>query len=280
MESSRIEASPDIMPPMNGFDDLQRLVDEVTREAQDEPGRFRSFLAALQAVLRLPADAHVIGEPVELLGLDYSGHSRQGLMARCRREGREYVVSVADITLPSASPAARLLAAYHLWCGLEPVPQASAPRPPKAALEDVPEDQPVELVVLVLKQSAARCRLLGSDCQITLRSTDVWELVPGDITTVQSSKRSGPARRVTSSTPARSWTACSRATCAASQRAGCSRVSRFARCPRRRCAITNRECASGISPCPRTSAACCRGRGPAIGPSSAACTATACASGA
>ena len=189
MENSRIEASPDIMPPMNGFDDLQCLVDEVTGEAQDEPGRFRSFLAALQAVLRLPADAHVVGEPVELLGLDHSGHSRQGLMARCRREGREYVVSVADITLPSASPAARLLAAYHLWCGLEPVPQASAPRPPKAALEDVPEDQPVELVVLVLKESAARCRLLGSDRQITLRSADVWELVPGDIVTVQPRKR-------------------------------------------------------------------------------------------
>lgn len=173
---------------MNGFDDLPRLVREVTGEAQDDPGRFRSFLAALQAALRLPADAHVIGEPVELLGLDYSGHPRQGLMARCRREGREYEVSVADLTLPSASPAARLLAAYRLWCGLEPVPQASAPRPPKAAPEDVPEDQPVELVVLVLKQSAVRCRLLGSDRQITLRSTQLW-LVPGDIVTVQPRKR-------------------------------------------------------------------------------------------
>lgn len=182
------------MPAMTGVGDLQRLVDEVTGEAPDEPGRFRSFLAALQAVLRLPADAHVLGEPVELLGLDYSGHSRQGLLARCRREGREYVVSVADITLPSASPAARLLAAYHLWCGLDPAPRASAPRPPKAAPEDVPEDQPVELVVLVLKQNAVRCRLLGSDRQITLRTTLPWELVPGDIITVEPRKRWTHAR--------------------------------------------------------------------------------------
>ena len=179
---------------MNGFDDLQRLVHEVTGEAPDEPARFRSFLAVLRGVLSLPADAHVIGEPVELLGLEYSAHSRQGLMARCRRDGREYVVSVADLTLPSASPAARLLAAYRQWCGLEPMPQASAPRPPKAALEDVPEDRPVELVALVLKESAVRCRLLGSDRQITLRSTGLWKLVPGDIVTVQPRKRWTHAR--------------------------------------------------------------------------------------
>ncbi len=182
------------MPAMNGRDDLPRLVEEVTGDAHDDRGRFRSFLAALQAVLRLPADAHVIGEPVELLSLEYSGHSRQGLMVRCRRDGREYVVSVADITLPSASPAARLLAAYRLWCGLEPVPQASTPRPPKAAPEDVPGDRPVELVVLVLKQSAVRCRLLGSDRQITLRSTGLWKLVPGDIVTVQPRRRWTHAR--------------------------------------------------------------------------------------
>jgi len=47
----------------------------------------------------------------------------------------------------------------------------------------------VELVVLVLKESAVRCRLLGSDRQITLRSTGLWELVPGDIITVQPRKR-------------------------------------------------------------------------------------------
>jgi hypothetical protein len=34
----------------------------------------------------------------------------------------------------------------------------------------------VELVVLALKQSAARCRLLGSDRQITLRATSLWKL--------------------------------------------------------------------------------------------------------
>jgi len=179
---------------MKDLDPIQRLVHEVTGEAQDEPGRFRSFLAALEAVLRFPADAHVVGEPVEILGLDYSGHSRQGLMARCRRDGREYVVSVTDITLPSTSPAARLVAAYHLWCGLEAALQAPVPRPPKAGLEDVPEDRPVDLVVLALKQSAARCRLLGSDRQITWRSTDVSTLVPGDIATVQPRRRWTHAR--------------------------------------------------------------------------------------
>lgn len=179
---------------MDSSDNLRRLAHEVTAPGQDEPSRFRSFLAALNAVHRFPADAHVVGEPVEILGLDYSGHSRQGVTARCRREGRECVVAVTDIELPSASPAGRLLAAYRSWCGLAPVTDAPAPRPPKAAPQDVPEDRPVELVVLALKQSAARCRLLGSDRQITLRATRVWELIPGDVVTVQPRKRWTHAR--------------------------------------------------------------------------------------
>jgi hypothetical protein len=179
---------------MDARDAVQHLAHEITGQAQDEPGRFRAFLAALGAALSLPADGHVVGEPVEILGLDYSGHPRQGLTARCRRDEREYVVSLTDVTLPSTSPAARLVAAYHLWCGLEPVSQPPLPRPPKAVPEDVPGDRPVDLVVLALKQSAARCRLLGSDRQITLRSGDVWTLVPGDIVTVQPRKRWTHAR--------------------------------------------------------------------------------------
>jgi hypothetical protein len=179
---------------MDSSDDPGRLADEVTAGGRDEPSRFRSFLAAFVDALRLPADAHIVGEPVEILGLDYGGHSRQGLTARCVREGREYVVAVTDIELAPASPAGRLLAAYRSWCGLAPVVDAPAPRPPKAAAEDVPDDRPVELVVLVPKQSAARCRLLGSDRQITLRATRVWELIPGDIVTVEPRKRWTHAR--------------------------------------------------------------------------------------
>lgn len=44
---------------------------------------------------------------------------------------------------------------------------------------------PVEFVVLAPRQRNVRCRVLGSDHEITLRSRDVWDMVPGEIVTVR-----------------------------------------------------------------------------------------------
>jgi len=48
---------------------------------------------------------------------------------------------------------------------------------------------PAELVVLAVKERAARCRLLGSSRAITLRASCLWELVPGAIATVKPRKQ-------------------------------------------------------------------------------------------
>jgi hypothetical protein len=47
----------------------------------------------------------------------------------------------------------------------------------------------VDLVVLAPKQRAARCRLLGTAHEITLRSRGVWDMVPGEILTVRVRKQ-------------------------------------------------------------------------------------------
>lgn len=44
---------------------------------------------------------------------------------------------------------------------------------------------PVELIVLSVKERAARCRLLSSDHAVTLRATRLWDVVPGEIVTVR-----------------------------------------------------------------------------------------------
>jgi hypothetical protein len=49
----------------------------------------------------------------------------------------------------------------------------------KSADDDIDLSKPVELIVLAVKERAARCRLLGSDRIITLRASRLWELVPG-----------------------------------------------------------------------------------------------------
>ena len=47
----------------------------------------------------------------------------------------------------------------------------------------------MELVVLSLKQSTARCRLLDRDRVLTLRPSDLWNVVPGHIITVRPRKQ-------------------------------------------------------------------------------------------
>jgi hypothetical protein len=60
---------------------------------------------------------------------------------------------------------------------------------PKVLAGDLDLSKPVELVVLSVKEKAARCRLLGSDRVITVRSSRLWTVVPGEIATVKPRKQ-------------------------------------------------------------------------------------------
>jgi hypothetical protein len=54
-----------------------------------------------------------------------------------------------------------------------------------------PGEEPIELVALSVKQTAARCRVLGSEKTVMLRTGSIWETVPGEIALV------GPRRQWT-----------------------------------------------------------------------------------
>ena len=43
--------------------------------------------------------------------------------------------------------------------------------------------------MLAPKQQAARCRIVGTQREITLRSRDVWKMIPGEIATVHINKQ-------------------------------------------------------------------------------------------
>jgi tetratricopeptide (TPR) repeat protein len=55
----------------------------------------------------------------------------------------------------------------------------------KATEKDLELSQPIELVILAVKRTAASCRVVGSDSVITLRATRLWNVVPGEIAVVQ-----------------------------------------------------------------------------------------------
>ncbi len=174
---------------------LDELIEEITVDAYGDDEQLWAFRQAFEDDVTLPADGFVIGEPVSVVEIDYDGNERRGLTAKCRREdGSEHVVAATEGVLPGGSSGARQIAAYRKWLSLDPYP-AGGPAPSrrkrqhKATADDFDLSGPVELVALSVKERAARCRLLGSDRIITLRASRLWDVVPGEIVTVNPRKQ-------------------------------------------------------------------------------------------
>ena len=140
----------------------------------------------------MPCDATVIGEPVKVMKFDYDGNDRRGLTAMCRRaDGTKHVVAASDVVIPPSAQGGRYLAAYRKWMGLAPLPPRYSRHGPGSRPPPSPPDLdgPIELVVLSVKQKAARCRLLGGDRTFTFRAGRLWDFVPGEIAVVRPAKQ-------------------------------------------------------------------------------------------
>jgi len=59
---------------------------------------------------------------------------------------------------------------------------------PRAVPEEVDTTGPVELVLLAVKDRAARCYLLETGKTITLRATGIWRAAPGQVLTLRADK--------------------------------------------------------------------------------------------
>ena len=171
--------------------ELDDLIDEITTDANGEAGQLWAFRQAFEDDVAVPCEASVIGEPVQVLKFDFDGNERRGLTALCRRaDGTKHVVAASDVVVPPGTPGGRHLAAYRKWMGIAPSPPGSgraARRKPVVPAPGV--EGPVELVVLSVRQKAARCRLLGGDRTFTFRAGRLWDLVPGEIAVVKPAKQ-------------------------------------------------------------------------------------------
>jgi hypothetical protein len=174
---------------------LDMLVNEITVDAYGDNEQLWAFRQVFEDDFNLPADGFVIGEPVSVVDIEYDGNERRGLTAKCRREdGSEHSVAASDVVFPKGSSASLLLAAYRRWLGLEPYPAATQKharrrRQHKATDDNLDLRKPVELVVLSVKERAARCRLPGSERVITLRASGLWDVAPGEIVTIKPRKQ-------------------------------------------------------------------------------------------
>lgn len=174
----------------------ERLLEDILVDAYGEDEQLWAFRQVIEDEMPLPLDGTVIGETVSVIKIDYDGNPQQGLRVTCRKaDGKTYEVALADVEVPAESQAAPYLKAYRQWLGV-PQPRKSRRaeyrekiKETKVQVGEIDISKPVELIVLgVKKQEMARCRRLGTDKEITLRSVGVWDVVPGEIATVMPKK--------------------------------------------------------------------------------------------
>src|SRR4030042_2966156 len=161
---------------------LDGLIDEIIVDAYGEDEQLWAFRQAFEDNVVVPAEAFVVGEPVTVMTIDYDGNERRGLTARCRREaGSEQMIAACDLIFPEGSIAARYVAAYRKWLGIEPHPQGSLSktrrRPQKATEDDIEISRDVELIAIAVKGNAVSCHLPGEDRVIPIRTPRLWDLV-------------------------------------------------------------------------------------------------------
>lgn len=173
---------------------LDELIQEIIVDAYGEDEQLWAFRQVIEDEVNFPCDGLVIGEPISVVEIDYDGNERRGLTAKCRRlDGSEHIVAVSDVVFPRRSNGVRYIACYRKWLGIEPFPPevAAAISKPlhKETETDLDQSDPVELVVLSVKDKAARCRILGSDHVVTFRASGLWDVVPGEITVISPRKR-------------------------------------------------------------------------------------------
>lgn len=105
--------------------DHESLLREWLVDAYGDDEQLWALREAAEELVPLPADAHVIGEPVTVTTIDYEGNTLRGLVASVRRPGdpqRSYTVALADVAFPEGSPGALVVGAYRSWLGLTGLP--------------------------------------------------------------------------------------------------------------------------------------------------------------
>lgn len=171
-------------------EELNDLIEEIVVDAYGGDEQLWAFRQVMEDEIRLPAEAFVVGEPVRVLEIDYDGNERRGLTVRCLRgDGSEHRLAASDVVFPEGSKGADYVAAYRMWLGIEPYPNVSVYKRPKATEDDLPMYKKVDLIALAVKGKAISCRILGKNRVLTLRPTGRWEAVPGEILTVMPNKK-------------------------------------------------------------------------------------------
>jgi len=85
------------------MDTLDSIIEQILTQASGDDDVFQAFGQLIKDTVNLPADGFVIGEPVVITEIEYSGNARRGLTATCRREdGSDHVIALSEVMFPGA----------------------------------------------------------------------------------------------------------------------------------------------------------------------------------
>lgn len=94
---------------------LRRLIEQALVDCYTEDEQHGAFLVMLDDHVACPFKARVVGEEVEVRGFDWDGSS-QGIVAICRRKGRQYRVTLTALEWSGRPPTGAIwFDAYRAW---------------------------------------------------------------------------------------------------------------------------------------------------------------------
>ena len=99
---------------------LEALLEEATVDCYSEDEEFTGMMCTLGEELQFPLKATVVGEMVEVVGIDERRSDlRRGVIARVHQGEQEYKVGLAELEFMEPDPAsAEWLEAYRYWLSL------------------------------------------------------------------------------------------------------------------------------------------------------------------
>src|SRR6266511_1035347 len=175
-------------------EDIHKKLMEILGGAKTDDSQLERLAEAARAELVLPVDAFMIGEPVKVMAIEYDGNVRRGLSAVVRRGEERYHVNLGDVVFIPGIEGSKFSVVYRTWLGLETGGSKPARvHPHKAEAGDPHLGDPIDLIVLACKSNALRCRVPGTERELTLRIA-VRDEVPGEIITVIPAKQWTHAR--------------------------------------------------------------------------------------
>ncbi len=94
---------------------LRKLIEEAIVDAYGDDEQEVGFLTMLEENLPFPFNAFVVGEEVEVIGVE-QGIEERGIIAICKRKGKKYRVSITSLEWPGKPPKeAECIEAYKAW---------------------------------------------------------------------------------------------------------------------------------------------------------------------